>query len=481
MLRQRLSRETTKAFGLDTDAPVPNFSFTGSTGRRLNGSDQRRYMQTYGGEDAIDWVMDCVDLYATQGSSASYYFTKPIDQSEIEGSSKPVPADSVPQDLVNLFERPNPYMDYTELLELSFIDMLVAGEFFWLKYKRGNDPASPQYGKPLALYRLSPALVEIVTDENDKPKYVEWRAPGKSGAPVRFSPEDIVHVKRPNPHNQWRGLSIIAGSPMAYDIELAVTEAMKNYYDNGTFASGVLESDRTVPPSTWRKIKRQFRQLWQGKQAAGEVVMLERGLKYTPVAANGKDAAYKDISELSMKRIAKAFKVPLPLLGEVGSSDRQAVRESQRIFDNKVLRPFLDRVQTQVNLQLTEAWGLHWYMDYQYVLPLEDKLDLADKFGGLPGVMVKEVRGMVDLEPLEKLGVKDGKKIDEEVLNMPVEGDGHGGPGNANRQPAGDPGRPPNGENVPTFPKGAPNPPNAQTRKSVEATIDRLSSLSDGT
>jgi hypothetical protein len=354
-------------------------------------------------------------------------------------------------------------------MELAVIDLLVAGEFFWLKFRPGNDPASSQYGKPLALYRLSPSLVEIVLDEKDRPDYVEWRAPGRSGEPVKFRPQDIVHVRRPNPHDPWRGLSMITSSPMAMDIELAVTEAMKNYYDHGTMPSGTLESDRTVPPSTWTKIKRQFRQLYAGKAAAGSVVMLERGLKWTPMGGNAKDAAYKDIAELSMRRIAKTFKVPLPLLGEVGSSDRQAVRESQRIFDNKIMRPFLNRIQRQVSLQLTQAWGLDYYIDYEYVLPIEDKLDLAEKTGHLPGLLVREIRGQIDLKPLEELGIENGKEIDETVLNMPGEPVDEGG--FADRPIGSEPGREPRGENTRAFPKRSPQPANAQTRSTSKSDV----------
>jgi HK97 family phage portal protein len=297
---------------------------------------------------------------------------------------------------------------------------------------------------------------------------------------VRIKPEHVIHVKRPNPHNQWRGLSVIASSPHAMDVELAVTEAMKNYYDNGAAPSGVLESDRSVPPSTWKKIKRQFRQFYQGKQASGEVMMLERGLKWNPMGGNASDAAYKEISELSEKRIAKAFKVPLPLLGEVGGTDRQSIREAQRIWDNKIMRPFLNRIQKQVSLQLTQAWDLDWYIDYEYIMPIEDKFDLADGAASLPGVMVDEIREQVDLKPLAEVEdpPDNAEKIGKTVLNMPVEDPtgGRGGPGNVNRPLSDQPGRQPNGENVPNFPA------NAQVAKSdidraVRDAIDRAQAL----
>lgn len=463
MLRDFLVSDTQKALPA---GPAAGFSLTGSTSRARGARTARQYLQAYGGDEAIDWVSDCVDLYAQTGSNAEFFFSEQRDPGSGTGSSKPEPVENPPGDLVNLFRAPNPYQDYTELLELAIIDFLVTGEFFWLKYRPGTDPSSSQFGKPLALYRLSPALVDFEFDQYDRPHRVVYNAPG-SGEPLKFKPEHVVHVKRPNPHDQWRGLSIIGGGPRVYDIELAVTEAMANYYENGTRPAGVLESDRSVPPSTWEKIKRQFRQLYTTPDAAGATIMLERGLKWSPMSANASDAEFERIAELSMKRIARAFKVPLPLLGETASStDRQATREAQRIFDNKVMRPFLNRIQSQVSAQLVNAWGLDYFIDYEYVMPIEDKLDLAEAKASLPGVRVKQVLEQVDLPPLEDdEDVPNGKEIDNMVLNLPGEDREDGG--HPDRPLGSEAGRPPKGENTRAFPSDGSIPAGAAVRKSL--------------
>jgi HK97 family phage portal protein len=442
-----LGRSTSKALQ-PTNQPTPDFAIGGGTlrGRRLAGRSAQRHLEAYGGKDAIDWVMDCVDLYANTASNADYYFRRGDEVVAPRAAlNKYDNAVAAPDDLVNLFSSPNPFMDYTELLELSVIDLLVAGEFMWLKFR-----PEIETGKPLALYRLSPALIEIELNENDYPEAYVYQAPGRTGEPVRLKPEHIVHVKRPNPHDPWRGMSIIAGNPRMYDIELALTESVAQYYEQSTRLSGVLESDRSIPPSTWVKIKRQFQQLYSGQDNAYKVAMLERGLKFKPISGNAAEAQFVELSGLSKQRIADAFRVPLPLLGEVGSADRQAVRESQRIFDNKTMRPFLNRIQAQVSQQLTQAWGLDFVIDYEYVMPIEDRLDLAASMATLPGVQVKDIRAQVGLEPLA-VQKEEWSKVDDVILNLPGQEQKRGG--FADRAMGTEAGRPPDPQNTREFPQ----------------------------
>lgn len=462
-----LGRGTSKALP-DMSQPKPDFAVGGTAtvrARRLAGRTAQRHLESYGGKDAIDWVMDCIDLYAQTASNADYYFRRGDELVAPRAAlSKYDTASAAPDDLVNLFASPNPFMNWTELMELSVIDLLAAGEFMWLKFR-----PELETGKPLALYRLSPALIEIELNENDYPEAYVYQAPGRTGEPVRLKPEHIVHVKRPNPHDPWRGLSVIAGNPRMYDIELALTESVAQYYEQSTRLSGVLESDRAIPPSTWVKIKRQFQQLYAGQDNAYKVAMLERGLKFRPISGNASEAQFVELSNLSKQRIADAFRVPLPLLGEVGNADRQAVRESQRIFDNKTMRPFLNRIQSEVSRQLTQAWGLDFVIDYEYVMPIEDRLDLAESLAALPGVQIKDVRAQVGLAPLAEQK-SEWSKIDDMILNLPGQKSKDSSGDNFADRPLGsEAGRPPLPENTEAIPPDGNLPAGADAMNPAEA------------
>lgn len=402
----------------------PRYVGSEYTSKFLNRS-AATYTSAYGGDQAIDWVMDCVRLIMETAASAPYHVVKPNEIEEIEKWE----TNSEYSDLADLLREPNPYQNYNDLISVCIIDLLLAGEFFIHKHRLVG-------AKPLALYRLSPAHIEIIPGQSKMVQAYEYRLPGKKA--VTIKPEEVIHAKLPNPHDPYRGLSIIAGGPRVYDVELAMTEAQAQFFEQGTKLSGVLQTDRRVPEPVFKKIQRQFKSMYSGASNAYKVAVLESGLKFTPVQPTAAEAQFEQLSKLSRDRIAHMFRVPLPLLGNLENANYK-MHEAQRVFDTKTMRPLLDRIEDILTRGLTDAWGVEFRIDYKYVMPDEERFKLAESFASLPGVRVAEVREVVGLEPL-------GDERDKIVLNLPD-------PNEPNRPRGSEPGRPPNGENVPAFPR----------------------------
>lgn len=418
------------------NGPVPRLS-------RFSNRAAAQHTQAYGGTEAIGYVMDCIEQYSVTAANAPYHFERDNGKRlRMPGeAATPEARGEAPAELVELLKRPNRIMDWGELIELSVIDFLLAGEFIW--FKNGTDRVT---GRCKELYRLPPSLVDVEPGRTAPAGYI-YTPPG-GGKDIHLRPDEVVHVKRPNPHDPWRGLGVIAGDPRMYDVALSALDSMALYYEQGTKLSGVLETDRSVPPSTMTKIKAEIDSLWRGVKNFHRVATLERGLKFKPISADARQADYKNTRELTRTDIAQAFKIPLPLLGAVGNADRQAVAEAQRIFDNKVMRPFLNRIQQQVSYQLTQAWGVNLVIEHSYIIPYEDKLDLGQAMAAIPGVRVREVRALIDLPPLGE-GDPEVAWVDEVILNVPgqnmEEGEGAEGEAHADRPLASEPGRPPKG------------------------------------
>lgn len=425
----------------------------------ISNRSARTHGAAYGGDQPIDWVYDCVGLIMETASNAEFYF-------ERDGKRMKKPDDTAgdkdaldaPKDLCGLLESPNPYMDYVEHIELSIIDLLLAGEFIWLKYGIDDE------GKPQALYRLSPALVEVVADPNKFISRYEYTPPGAS-EPLKFRPEEIIHAKMPNPHNPYRGLGRIAGGPRTYDVELATTESLAQYYEQGTKLTGVLSSERRVPEPVFNRIRRQFANMYSGARNAYKVAVLESGLRFSPLQSSAADAQYDNLSRLSRDRILAMFRVPKPLLGNMEDSNYK-MAEAQRVFDTKTMRPLLNRIERIITKGLTEAWDVRFRIDYQYVMPDEDRLKLAEVFATLPGVKVSEVRKQAGLDPL-------GTDEDNIVLNMPPTPEEKAAELAAKFPPLGaEGGRPPlPGNRPPGVPAGAGQPRRRGTLPTSQARI----------
>jgi phage portal protein BeeE len=410
---------------------------------KLSDRHAHRHLEAYGGKEAIDHVFKCVDLYATTTAMAEWHLErdgKPLVRERHDDT----PKDRLvgPKDLYELLDRPNPFMLYDELVELLIIDVLMVGNGYWYKWRNTAD------GKPLSLYRLSPAHVKIIPGPFG-PKRYEYQPPG-AREPLRIEPEDIVHFKLPNPHDAYYGMGVIRKGGRPFDMELAVTETLASYYENRTIVDVVVESERRVPRDVFNKLRAQIRARVSGPGKAGELLVLESGLKASSLSANARDALFDTIAGMSEARIYSMFKASPLLFGEITDA-AGGIKPSdvRREFDTYVLRPFMDKLQRRITEHLAAAWGVKFCIDYRYIMGTEELLKQGGVVSAVPGITVREVRRYY-----MPLGIFDSEstgdeEIDETVLNMPMpELDENGQGGGADRNLPGEAGRPPLGKNT---------------------------------
>ncbi len=445
--------------GAPTTTYVP-----GGTNQRKRGElsqrEARQHLQAYGGAEAIDWVMDCVDLFADTTSSAKWHFQREGESYYLpDDQDRPDGAPVVEEGLARLFTAPNPYVDYIEMMQLLVIDLLLVGNAYWYKYRSGNS------GRPLSLYRLSPLHVKVRPGSYGVEKYV-YAPPGQTDK-LEIPANQVVHFKRPNPHDPWYGLGVIKGGGRPLDLELSLTDATAHFFENKADPSLIVQSERRIPRDVFRNLSQQLRSRASGTRNSGELLVLQAGLKAMTLDRNARDAMYKELADSSRNRILAMFRVSPKLLGiseAAGGQDK--VQDSRREFDNKVIRPFLDKLQSRISSQLTAAWGYRFVIDYKYVMPPEELVKLASDLGAVPGIKVREVRTfLVEGGIIREPGTGDAE-IDELVLNLPGEEAGEDGfeEGFADRPLPREAGRPPLGENTRAIPKGA-LPPGTRARR----------------
>ena len=448
LLRQAEGKAIPNHRFFQDDAPL-SFYVPGQNPQRERGvisqREAKHHLQAYGGAEAMDWVMNCITLYGESAATAPWHLER---EGKKYASDRRTDNEDLPladQRLVRLLRAPNPLMTYNDLIELMVIDLLLVGNAYWYKYLPDDD------GKPFQLWRLSPSDVKIKPAERGIERY-EY-SPSGVRDPLLIDPSQIIHFKRPNPHSPYYGLGVIKGAGRAADIDLALTDTQAWYFENRADPSLIVQSERRVPRDVFKKLRAQLRARTAGPHNAGELLVLEAGLKASSLSPSAHEAMFKELGEASRDRVLAWFKVNPKLLGiaEVGTAGDK-VQDARREFDNKQLRPFMNKIETKVTAEIAALWDYEFKIDYRYIMPQEDLVKLSSDFASIPGIKVKEVRrflvegGVIDVETT---GEDD---IDELVLNLPGEElDENGQGGFADRPLAGEPGRPPKGENTRSF------------------------------
>lgn len=447
---------------------------TGSIGRRQD-HQSGRYLGAYGGEQAMDLVMDCVRYLGDTVANAEYHFEAP---SKTPGPRIPGKHVSPPEGLAKLLESPNPYMDYIEMMELLVMDLLLTGNAYWFKWKTNEE------GQPIAIYRLAPPYVEIETKPWGPAAYI-YQIPNADK--LTIEPAEIVHFRmaNPRPDNPYYGMGLLQGAGRTADLELSVTDTQAAYFENHAMPSITVESDRRIPRDVFKKMAGQLRNRAGGSRNAGQLLILEAGLKMNSIAPNAAEAGLEGLSRLSRDRIFALFRINPKLIGFSDEASPETLREAQQHFDNKTAKPFLNKLQTKITKELTEAWKLVFAYDYEYQLAPEEVAKVGGEFGRTPGIIIDEVRAVMGLGP------HPDKTIGEITLNLPGAEGGEGGPegvptenGFPDKNLPGEPGRPPKPKNTKAFPKnGAPLPAGARARrskptgKSIDQVLEVLSEI----
>lgn len=427
---------------------VPTVTYAPGASRqdaRISQREAKRHLDGYGGGQAIDYLMDAVDLYATTTSTAAWRL---LDEDGIPMVRKKTPAAPPeykvgPEDLYTLLDQPNPHMLYDELMCLLVIDLLLVGNGYWLKWSMDAE------GKPASLFRLAPQYMNIIPGKWG-PKRYEYQPPGAKD-PMKIAPAAVLHFRRPNPNHAHYGMGIVKGGGRAFDIELAVTETQASYYENRADPSLIIQSERRVPRDIFNKLRAQLRSRTSGSDKAGELLLLEAGLKATTLSRSAADAMFVEVSHLSRDRIFAMFRASPKLFGfQDQSAGADKIGDARREFDTYVIRPFMDKLQRLITFGLTQAWNTTFDIEYRYVMPLEELVKNAGLVAAVPGVKVREIRRF-----LGPIGISESTgdaEIDEMVLNLPgeeLDEDGQGG--SADRNLPGEAGRPPKGENTSSF------------------------------
>ena len=434
-----------------------------------------RHADAYGGRQAIDWVYDCINLYADACATAPYRLER-FDSTKLvrrKTQGTPPDHDLGPEALYTLLDKPNPYMLYTELMTLLVVDLMLVGNAYWLKYRSNGD------GQPLALYRLAPSHVKIVPDSYG-PKRYEYQPPGAKD-PLKLSPADVIHFRRPSPHSAYYGMGVIQGGGRAMDLELAITDTMASYYENKADPSLIVQSERRVPRDVFNKLRAQLRARTAGSKNAGEMLLLESGLKASSLDRNARDSLFNELSKMSRDRIFTAFRASPMLFGlldEAAGSNK--VGDLRREFDNYTLRPYMRRLSEQITVALGELWDCKFVIDHRSILPSDEAIKVGESVAKIPGIKIREVR-----RQYEQFGIEESTgdpEIDEEILNLPLGDLGPDGQpldpsvaSGADQPLSSEPGRPPKVENTHSLGNAAGASGKALSIEQIEARLSALS------
>lgn len=247
-----------------------------------------------------------------------------------------------------LKSEPNPEMTSFVFRETLMSHLLLWGNAYAQIIRNGR-------GQPVALYPLLPSKMEVNRSASGELVYTYYRDTDENGGKtkggyVNLRSDQVLHI----PGLGFDGLvgySPIAMAKNAIGMSLATEEYGASFFANGANPGGVLEHPSVV------KDPERLRDSWHAQFSghnAHKVAVLEEGLKFHQMSIPPEEAQFLETRKFQIEEIARIFRVPLHLLGDL----------EHATFSN-VEHLSLDFVKFSL-----ESWVLRWEQGLEQALLL---------------------------------------------------------------------------------------------------------------
>lgn len=236
-----------------------------------------------------------------------------------------------------LAAQPNPRQRGTYFYHLEAMMYEIYGETFWYLV-RGEST-----NKIKEIYLLNPTQMELVIDNGELLGYVLHKANGEQ---IPFTVDEIYHDKRPNPFNEWRGMSVMEKAAQYIDIELTTTSFTLNYMRNNASPSGIV-SLPDMTKETFQQFAAQWREGYEGPENAGKTAFIRGGeATFKAVGATLKDIDQKITRDMAKDDVLMMFDMPKGLLGASGDKGlgRAETEALEYLFAKWKIEPMLERL-----------------------------------------------------------------------------------------------------------------------------------------
>lgn len=174
-----------------------------------------------------------------------------------------------------------------------------------------------------------------------------------------------------------------------------------------------------------RICRRTFDETWAafqpGGERAGDAVLLEDGMTYSPVAFDADASGYRDGATLSLTTVAQVFHIHPSILGVSGSVGYQGVREIRRALIGDSLAWMLKRIESRMAVVMRRIGEPgERYAEFNVEAKLrgsfEEQAVILRQSVGSPYMTVNEARAMFNRPSI------DGGDELVQPLNMTVAG-----------------------------------------------------------
>lgn len=355
--------------------------YAGESAPRLG---EKEYLAAYSG-----WVYACVNAIAEEVAASELKLQQSVGVNEwrdVQGN----PA-------IQLLNDVNPFWSSYDLMFATAAMLKLHGNAFWvIFYTKG--------GKPAEIWLLDPTRTFVVTSESS---YIGgYVYQNDQGTKIPLSVDEVIHFKKFNPMNPYRGMGTVQAAELAIDTDGQASKWQRNFFYNSAMPSGVLTAEGTMSQDQYDRIRANWDMKFRGTSNAHKMALLEGGLKFQSLSPTSKEMEFSQSRKDLRDEILGIFRVPKSILGITEDVNRAAAESAEYYFSKHVILPELHFIASKLNEFYLEKFNLDqskYRFVYEDPVPQNQELAMQMRASDVnAGIMTRnEARAEIGLPPVE--------------------------------------------------------------------------------
>lgn len=284
----------------------------------------------------------------------------------------------------------------------------LAGDSFW--YLEGGDNGK----QPTAIYILPPERVELDLKESPEEggtiingyEYKPQTDKG-DGPAIKYSPDEVLHIKVPDPGKMYRGKSTVEAIAQTIDTEVMSAETSRKFYEQGMLSQFVLTTEQRLNQDQIKRLQAELRAAYTGAKNAWKVPIFGGGIKVEQISLTPKESLSVETNKWLRDKIMTAFKNTPMSLGIVEDVNRAQGESSIISWKRSVIKPKIQRIVDAINEFIVPRYGDNLILGFKDPVPedISEKVVMAAELYAKPLSQVltqDEARELFGLPPLEE-------------------------------------------------------------------------------
>lgn len=220
---------------------------------------------------------------------------------------------------------------------------------------------------------------------------------------IKYYPEEIIHIKLPNPDNQFVGKSTCSALRYQIDTDYYQSEYNKNFYLNDASLGVVLSTPARLSDENFERLDSQFKAKYSGYKSTGKHLILDNGMTASSLNASPKESAFIESRKANRDEIFGVFKVPKSIMGYVEDVNRSNAESMRISFIQNTIKPFGVNIETAFNtfVKINYDERLMFKLDYALQEDIEirlKELEFLVKYGIINKNEVRKEQGYEETE-----------------------------------------------------------------------------------